>query len=141
MEEKRPQDISSDEKSRRVLFVKDKILDGFSRSQIIQFCTDEFNVNERCTDNYLKDAREILKEDFKKTFDTEGFKAEIYSRFESLYQKNIDIDDYKECRAVLNDFRNMFGLSAPVKTEVNSTVTNIEYKPIEFVKTKNDKDK
>jgi len=27
------------------------------------------------------------------------------------------------------------------QTEVNSTVTNIEYKPIEFVKTKNDKDK
>jgi hypothetical protein len=129
MEKTRPQDISSDEKSRRILFVKDKILEGFSRSQIIQFCSVEFKITERCTDNYLQDARGILKEDFKKTFDVDGFKAEIYARFETLYQKNIDIDDYKECRAIINDFRSMFGIVAPVKSEIvaNINTTTIKW--------------
>ena len=37
---------------------------GTTRSEIIQFVSDEYGVTERTADNYMQDARAILKKDF-----------------------------------------------------------------------------
>jgi hypothetical protein len=139
MSEKRPQDITSGERVIRVNTVRQLLIQGASRQQIIQYCKDSFNTNEDAVNRYLTDAKELIKQDFKDNFDKEYFKANLLERLEDLYKQNYDIDDFRQCQSVIKDITAMFGLAEPIL--IDSTVTNKEYKPIEFVKTKNDKDK
>lgn len=117
---KRPQDISSLERSKRVNDVHTLILQGASTSQIVEYCGSKFKVEKSASYEYINDAKELLKENFSKTFDVDGFKAEIYGRLENLYSQNMDIDDFKECRNILKDLREMLGLNASIKTDVTT---------------------
>ena len=117
---KRPQDITSIERLERLRQVKKIFLEGYSRSDIILFCEEKWKIKEGTVDLYLIEIRREIKEDFQKNFDKEAFKLEITARFEDLYKKNVDIDDYKECRAILNDFNKMFGLLEPEKKDITT---------------------
>ena len=139
MSEKRPQDITSGERVIRVNTVRQLLIQGASRQQIIQYCKAEFNTNEDAVNRYLTDAKELIKKDFNDNFDKEYFKANLLERLEDLYKQNYDNDDFRQCQSVIKDITTMFGLAEPILS--NLEVTTKEYKPIEFVKTKNDKDK
>ena len=115
---KRPQDITSLERDKRVAEVHTLILQGASASQIIEYCRKNFNVNQAASYFYIAEAKVILKQNFEKTFDKDGFKAEIYARLEDLYQQNMDVDDFKECRVILKDLREMLGLNEPTKVDL-----------------------
>jgi hypothetical protein len=131
-EEKRPQDISSVDKQKRIFDVYTLMLQGANRQQIIQYCSEKYKVTERATDYYIEDARKLMKENFLKTDDANFMKSEIYARLESLYQQNIEIDDLKECRNILKDIRDMLGLNEATKTNlvVTNTVTPEQAKKI-----------
>lgn len=119
-EKKRPQDITSLERSQRVNEVHTLILQGATTHQIIEYCRKQFNVEKSTVYFYIEDAKQILKENFQKTFDVEGFKAEIYARLENLYQQNMDIDDFKECRNIIKDLREMLGLNEAQKMDLTT---------------------
>ena len=55
---------------------------GTTRSEIIQIASDEWGVSIRTVENYLHDAREILKKDF--DIDRRQFTAEVLSQYASL---------------------------------------------------------
>jgi len=139
MSEKRPQDITSGERVIRVNTVRQLLIQGASRQQIIEYCRETFKVVEKTVDLYLQDAKDLIKQDFKDNFDKEYFKANLLERLEDLYKQNYDIDDFRQCQSVIKDITAMFGLAEPIL--IDSTVTNKEFKPIEFVKTKDGKDK
>ena len=58
---------------------------GHTRSQIFQFATTEWGVSERTVDNYLADARKILKEDF--DIDRRQFTAEVLAQYTTLQEE------------------------------------------------------
>lgn len=119
-ESKRPQDITSLERSNRVNEVHTLILQGASTSQIIEYCRNKFKVERAAAYFYIEDAKVLIKENFSKTFDVDGFKAEIYARLENLYQQNMDIDDFKECRNIIKDLREMLGLNEAQRMDLTT---------------------
>ena len=124
-ENKRPQDISSIERERRISEVHALILQGASSSQIVDYCGQNFKVERSASFMYIAEAKKIIIENFEKTFDKDGFKAEIYARLENLYQQNMDIDDFKECRNILKDLREMLGLNSASKLDLTTNGQSI----------------
>jgi hypothetical protein len=122
---KRPQDITSLEREKRVNEVHALILQGATSSQIIEYCRQNFQVERASSYFYIAEAKEIIIENFEKTFDKDGFKAEIYARLENLYQQNMDIDDFKECRNILKDLREMLGLNSASKLDLTTNGQSI----------------
>jgi hypothetical protein len=122
---KRPQDITSKDKELRIDAVLTLMLQGASIQQIKEYCGKNYKVNQSTAYAYMKAAKTILIENFHKTIDLEGFKAEIYGRLENLYQQNMDIDDFKECRNILKDIREMLGLNAAIKADITSNGSSI----------------
>lgn len=120
MASKRPQDITSIEREMRVNAVKQMILQGFTRSSIIRYCRDNYQVKEDATDLYIRDAKAIIREDFNALNDPETLVATIYGRLEDLFQKNEEISDYKEQRAVLKDIRDLLGVDKAKKVDVTT---------------------
>jgi len=127
---KRPQDITSAEKSKRVNAVLELILSGSSKSQIVRYCSETYKVGQRAAENYLSDAKAIMIENYQKAVDVDSFKAEIYNRLEDLYQRNLEIDDFKACQAVLKDIREMMGLNSTQKIDVTTKGEQIQSIPI-----------
>lgn len=125
----RPQDITSLERFNRVNEVKTLMLQGCTTSQIMEYCGKTFKIEKSAVYDYIKEAKELMVEDFRKTTDFEAFKAEIYNRLEDLYQKNLDIDDYKECRNIIKDIREMLGVNAPIKTDLTTNGKEINERP------------
>jgi hypothetical protein len=108
----------SSEFDKRVNTVYLLILQGFQRKQIIQYVSENFNVGERQTDNYLEKAREIIKSNIDN--DTNSKKNEILNQFYDLYQKNYQLEEYRECRNVLVSIANILGVEAPKKTDITT---------------------
>lgn len=116
----RPQDITSIEREMRVNAVKQMILQGYTRSSIIRYCKETYNVKEDATDFYIRDAKAIIKEDFNALNNPETLVATIYGRLEDLFQKNEDIADYKEQRNVLKDIRDLLGVDKAKRVDVTT---------------------
>jgi predicted DNA-binding protein YlxM (UPF0122 family) len=125
----RPQDITSLERFNRINTVKTLMLQGCSTSQITKYCEETYNLGQTATYDYIKEAKQLMIDDFHKTTDFEAFKAEIYNRLEDLYQKSMDIDDFKECRNILKDIREMLGVNAPTKTDLTTNGKEINERP------------
>ena len=58
---------------------------GHTRSQIMQLAADDWGIKERQTDQYIADARKILKEDF--DIDRRQFTAEMLSQLATLQKE------------------------------------------------------
>jgi hypothetical protein len=117
----------SSEMEKRINIVYLMILQGFQRKQIIQYCSDEFKVGERQTDEYLKQARKIVNENI---LDDSGLKKnEIINQLYDLYQKNYNLEDYRECRNILAQISDIFGVRAPIKTDITSGGEKIQSSP------------
>jgi hypothetical protein len=119
---KRPQDITMIEREMRVNAVKQMILQGYTRSTIIGYCRENYQVKEDATDLYIRDAKAIIKEDFNALNDPETLVATIYGRLEDLFQKNEEISDYREQRNVLKDIRDMLGIDKATKQTIDLSV-------------------
>jgi hypothetical protein len=129
----RVQDITSAEKARRVNSVLTLVLQGASRDVIIQYCAKEFKTNIRASDEYLAKAKQLLIENFAKTKEKELMQAEIFARFENLYQQNIEIDDLRECRNILKDISDLLGLNAATKMDHTTKGEAIKTLQVEIV--------
>lgn len=114
----RPQDITSIEREMRVNAVKQMILQGYTRSSIIKYCQENYKVEINTVDIYMMDAKKIIKEDFNALNDPETLVATIYGRLEDLFQKNEEVADYKEQRAVIKDIRDLLGVDRAQKIDV-----------------------
>lgn len=122
----RPQDITMIEREMRVNAVKQMILQGYTRSTIIRYCKETYNVKEDATDFYIRDAKKIIKEDFAALNDPETLVSTIYGRLEDLFQKNEEIGDYREQRNILKDIRDLLGVDKVTRKEID---INVEAKP------------
>lgn len=135
----RPQDITMIEREMRVNAVKQMILQGYTRSSIIKYCQENYKVEVNTVDIYMADAKKIIKEDFNALNDPETLAATIYARLEDLFQKNEEVADYKEQRAVIKDIRDLLGVDKVTRKEIDINVESQSIRP-SFVFVKKNQD-
>lgn len=90
---------TSAERELRVMTVLEMLTKGKNRDFIIRFCSDEYKVGERAVDNYIADAKKRISKEIKIRAGEEVDMALL--QFNDLYDKNYQIQDYRECRQVL----------------------------------------
>lgn len=94
------------------------LLQGFQRKSIIQYCAENYKIQERQVDVYLTKARKLISENI---IDDCNYKQnEILTQLYDLYQKNYDEEDFKECRNILGQISLILGVNAPIKTVNNN---------------------
>jgi hypothetical protein len=125
---RRVQDITSAERLKRVDEVEQLIIQGANRKEIIKFCQGKYKVKENTTDLYIHDAKENIKENFKRMYDKDYFEANLFQRLEDLYKQSYDLEDFKECRVLLKDLRDLLGI-APQKIDVTTNGETINTTP------------
>ena len=120
----------SSEMEKRVNQIYLLILQGFQRKQIIQFCSENYKIGERQTDEYLFKAREIIKSNIET--DTSSKKNELLNQYYDLYRKNYEEEDYRECRNILKDIGAIFGVEAMTKIDLTTNGNSITPPQIVF---------
>lgn len=108
--------IEADQR-REVIF--EMILKGYRRSQIIRYCAETFSIGERQTENYISQVYDDFAERMEKRKEAQIGLA--LARYNDLYQKNYNIQDYRECRAVQDSINKMTGINEPEKIQHNVT--------------------
>jgi hypothetical protein len=119
------------EREERILFILDLRSKGVkSTSDLFRFFTEKYNdVTKRQFEYDLQKAKALISEYHEK--DLEFTVSEISKHLWELYNKNLKIQDYRECRNVLKDYSDLLGLKIqkiditgeiPIKVEVKDFI-------------------
>ena len=111
------------EKEQRIDLICEMLIKGLTRSQMIQYVSKktDWNISDRQVDTYISEAKEKIRNS-ENDKDFEIKKAKM--RLEKLYQKNESIEDYKECRALIDTMAKLFGWIEPKKIEVDQNTNH-----------------
>ena len=103
----------------RIDTIYEMVVKGASRKYIVRYCSEKFKISSRQTDEYLS----RVYDEIKNTFDTEK-KQQIISKqlaqLDDLYVKNYTIEDYRECRNIIESRSKLLGLNEPIKSDVTT---------------------
>jgi len=92
----------------RIQTTFEMVIKGCSRDFIIRYASENWEVGERSVDNYLKKVKDKIKE-----VNTPEKKEELIdlaiSQMNDLYQKNYTIQDFRECRNVIESRAKLLG--------------------------------
>ena len=82
-----------------------------NRQQILQYASKktDWDVSSRTIDDYISKAKEKLRE----KEDPEQIRGKIYRNFEMLFKKNLENEDFRECRNVLESIAKLTGANEP----------------------------
>ena len=108
---------TSFEKEQRIDIVCEMLIKGLSNSQMFRYVSEKTNwgISTRQVENYIAEAKEkIRNSDNDKGFEIQRAKR----RLEKLYQKNESIEDFKECRAIIDTTAKLFGWNEPEESKV-----------------------
>jgi len=110
--------VSKIDYEKRIDHIVSLIMKGITqRRDILQNVTKEFNISDDQVDKDLRTARLKIKEIL--ALDTEQKKAEIEARYNFLYSKNFNVEDFRECRAILDSLVKLCGLNEPERKDIN----------------------
>lgn len=98
------------------------LLMGKKTRAIAPYISKTYNVSEKTAYNYINKAKKLREEDAKEY--REEAIADQVANLRNLYEKNYKIQDFRECRAILQQIAQLFALNEPSKSEV--TVQQIE---------------
>ena len=118
------------EKEQRIDLVCEFLIKGLSRSQMFKYVQNKtkWDISLNMLDRYVAEAKQKIKNsDNDKGFEIQRAKR----RLEKLYTKNEDIEDFKECRAIIDTSAKLFGWNEPEKTESEITLKWNEEKTYE----------
>ena len=76
---------NQNEKEFRTLRIAALISKGATRSELIRYTANEWGLKERQSDQYIQDARMVLKKDF--DIDRRQFTAEVLSQLSTLQKE------------------------------------------------------
>jgi hypothetical protein len=116
----------SSEMEKRINLIYAMLLQGLQRKTIIQYGTKEWSICDRQVDDYLSSARKLMSDDSQK--DLEYKKSEILSQYYDLYNKSYALEDYKECKNVLQLISITLGVHTN-KTDITSNGKEINSTP------------
>lgn len=103
------------------------LLTGKKTRDIATYISKTYNVSEKTAYNYINKAKELREEDAKE-YRNEALTDQI-ALLRNLYDKNYKIQDFKECRAIVQQLASLLGVDAPQKIEQTLSITP----PIEWI--------
>lgn len=106
------------EKEQRIDTICEFLIKGLSNGQMFRYVSSktDWGISARQLDNYISEAKQKIKNsDNDKGFEIQRAKR----RLEKLYTKNEDIEDFKECRAIIDTSAKLFGWNEAEKHDVN----------------------
>jgi hypothetical protein len=116
---------------KRISIVAVMDLRGFSKENIVRYCAENWNIELRQSEEYLKRAREtFIEEACSKNIDEHLSK--ILMQQKDLYKECYSNKDYAECRRILKDIADLLGLNAPKKLDHTTNGKDINITPIQW---------
>ncbi len=94
----------------RYATIAEMLIKGQSRQDILQYSSKTWGVCDRTTDEYI--ARSWTKIKSSVNDDIEKNVALAIARYNDLYKRNFNIQDYRECRQVQGDIVKLLGLNS-----------------------------
>lgn len=103
----------------RIQTVYEMIIKGATRPYILRYAAKEWGTASRQVDTYIAEANKIIK-----TLFSDEKKEDIINKHRAkladLYVKNYTIEDFRECRQVLESERKLIGLDDAKKIDHTS---------------------
>lgn len=93
----------------RTALVLEMLIKGCSRSYIIQYCAKNYNLRTRQIDVYIAKANAEIKETYGEKY-KENIIEKHLAQIDNLYVKNYTIEDFRECRNLIESKNKMLGL-------------------------------
>ena len=122
----------------RIATLYEMVVKGATYSYIVRYASEEWDITSRQTDTYLKRVYEQIKDTYDDDYKKRLLTVQL-AKLDELYQKNYTIQDFRECRNVIETINKMIGLDAPTKTDITTNGRNISLRNlIDFEKTKSD---
>jgi hypothetical protein len=122
---------TNNEVLKRISIVAVMDLRGFSKENIVRYCAENWNIELRQSEEYLKRAREtFIEEACSKNIDEHLSK--ILMQQKDLYKECYSNKDYAECRRILKDIADLLGLNAPKKLDHTTNGKEINITPIQW---------
>jgi len=103
------------EVSERINKVYALLLTGKKTRDIAPYVSKKYNVCQKQAYNYIKKAK-LLREEDAKEYRDEALSDQV-ALLRNLYDKNYKLQDFKECRAILEQLSKLLGVNAPQKIE------------------------
>lgn len=100
----------------RIATVYEMVVKGASRAYIVRFCAKEWNLKPRQVDVYLKRVYKQIKITYDDSY-RELIIQKQMAQLDDLYVKNYTIEDFRECRNIIESRSKLLGLNAPAKIE------------------------
>lgn len=109
---------------KRIGIIYEMVVKGASHKFIVRYCSENFKISSRQTENYLKRVKDEIK-----TIFGESYKKDLISKsmaqLDDLYMKNYTIEDFRECRNLIETRNKMLGLNSATKIDLESTSISI----------------
>lgn len=98
------------EREERILYILQLRSKGVkATSDLLRFFASEYpKISKRQFEYDLKKAKDLIAEHFEE--DVQFQVAEITKHYWELYSKNLKLQDYRECRAILSELSKLKGL-------------------------------
>lgn len=98
------------------------LLMGKKTRDVVKYLAKTYNVCEKTCYVYVNKAKELRENDCKE-YREEALSDQI-ALLRNLYDKNYKIQDFKECRGILDQISKLLGLNAASKTESTHNVND-----------------
>ncbi|MGV4404945.1 hypothetical protein ACQ1PF_07935 [Ornithobacterium rhinotracheale] len=108
---------TSVEVEERIELTAKLLLRGKSYSEIVRLYAKKYDLAPRTVDNYIRRAKEKIKSiaDIEKDYEM----AKAFLQLDELYTKNMEIEDFRECRAIIESKSKLFGWAEAQKIDIN----------------------
>src|SRR5271157_382535 len=111
------------EKENRLTKINELLLNGYSRVDIVQYSAENWNINERQTDKYIREVKENITTHFNQT--REENIGIALARRENLYKDAREKNEIRTALEVDKDLRKLQGLYED-RLSVSADITNID---------------
>lgn len=116
----------------RIQTVYEMIIKGATRPFILRYAANNWDLKERQTDTYIGIANERIQKVFNERNKQKLINKHL-AKISDLYVKNYTIEDFRECRNLLESERKLLGLDEPVKNENINKNYDMIMTPEEFI--------
>lgn len=111
----------------RIATVYEMVVKGASRKYIVRYGSETWKISSRQIDDYLKRVYQEIKETFGQDY-KESIISKQLAQLDDLYIKNYTIEDFRECRNLIETKSKLLGLNEPDKTSIN--INNFDLKEV-----------
>jgi len=122
--EKKGRKATNAEMKLRQATVYDMVIKGATRPFILRYAAREWGISSRSVDNLLARAKQDIEKVFGEKYRKEKLTLQL-ARLSDLYVKNYTIEDYRECRNVIETENKLLGLNEAEKHDVKVEATRI----------------